>query len=210
MKALKRRLAAVCAVLLVSVLTGCATKMSSEERAALKRISIGAIELPEKPLVLTDGTAGSFFIAGPLGVAIAQGTSDMPTAYKEHVAKHKIDLPSYVRRELVSQLKAKGIEVADGAGQGHPKLVVQVMQYGITGNIFSSEERWPQVWLRLSLVKDSGERMWLGYAAAHIDEGVMKTVERRPLADFFNDPALLEREVKKVTKLIVSAATKDL
>jgi hypothetical protein len=209
MKSTTQMIKASCAALLAFALIGCATKMSQEDRLALKRVSMGPIQMPEKPLVLTDGGAAGAVLGGPLGFALANAGNDAPTALKQHLSKNRIDVPAYVKRELVSQLKAKGIEVVDGTNQGNPVLVVQVLQYGLTGDVFS-KDRWPQVWLRLSIVNEKGDRIWLGYAAAHGDQGVLKQVEKRPLADFFSDPALLDREFKKVTKMIVSSSTKDL
>lgn len=209
MKSTTHLVKASCAVLLSFVLAGCAMNLSQEERLALKRVSIGPIQLPETPLVLTDGGASGAVLGGPLGFALANAGNDAPAALKQHLAKNRIDVSAYVRRELVAQLKAKGIEVVDGTNQGNPVLLVQVLQYGVTGDVFS-KDRWPQVWLRLRIMSERGDQMWLGYAGAHVDQGVLKQVEKRPLADFFSDPALLEREFKKVTKLIVSSSTKDL
>ena len=209
MKSTSNLIKASCTALLAFALIGCATKMSQEDRLALKRVSMATVKMPEKPIVLTDGGAAGAVLGGPLGFALANAGNDAPTALKQYLAKNRIDVPAYVKRELVSQLKGKGIEVVDGANQGNPVLVVEVLQYGLTGDVFSSD-RWPQVWLRLSIVNEKGSQMWLGYAAAHIDQGVMKQVEKRPLAAFFADPAFLDREFKKVTSGIVSAATKDL
>lgn len=209
-KTITTLLKVLCAVLLAFSLAGCATKMSQEDRLALKRVSMGPIKLPDTPLVLTDGGAVGAVLGGPLGFALANAGNDAPTALKQHLAKNRIDVPAYIKRELVSQFKAKGVEVVEGtANRGGPVLVVEVLQYGITGDVFSSD-RWPQVWLKLSIVNEKGDRIWWNYAAAHVDQGVMKQVEKRPLADFFNDPALLDREFKKVTSMIVSSSTKDL
>jgi hypothetical protein len=209
MKPTTKLIKASCAVFLAFLLIGCATKMSQEDRLALKRVSMGPIQIPEKPLVLTDGGAVGAVVGGPLGFALANAGNDAPMALKQHLSKNRIDVPTYVKRELVSQFKAKGIEVVEGTNRGGPVLVVEVLQYGITGDVFS-KDRWPQVWLKLSIVNEKGDRMWWNYAAAHVDQGVMKQVEKRPLADFFSDPALLDREFKKVTSMIVAASTKDL
>ena len=204
-----RLLKGSCSILLALALIGCATKMSPEERLALKRVSIGSIELPEKPFVPPAGTGAAFFLAGPLGVALANGSTDLPTAFKDHLAKNNIDVAAYIRSELISQLKSKGIEVVNSENRGNPVLVVQVLQYGLTGGLMS-DDRLPQLWLRLSLRKESGELMWLGFAAAHSTQGITEIVPPRPIPDFFNDPKLLERDFRKVTNVIVSSAMKDL
>jgi hypothetical protein len=189
-------------------LMGCATKMSQEERLALKRVSIGAIELPEKPFVLAPGAGGAALFGGALGMALANAATDIPTALKDHVAKNNIDVAAYVRGELVSQLRSKDIEVVDG-NRADAVLVVQLLQYGLTGP-FSSDDRFPFVQLRLSLVNKKGERVWLGYAASHVIDSKTSGINPRPIPQFFKDARLLERDFKKAANIVVSSATKDL
>ena len=208
MKPTTNLIKASCAALLALALIACATKMSQQDRLALKRVSIGAIELPEKPYVLAPGSGGAALVGGALGMALANSSSDMPTALKNYAAKNNIDVSVYLRRELVSQLGSKGIEVVDG-NRGDAVLVVQVLQYGLTGP-FNSDDRFPFVQLRPSLMSNKGERIWLGYAASHLMESKTTGVEPRPVPDFFKDPKLLDREFRKVTNIVVSSATKDL
>ena len=202
-------LKASCAVLLALALVGCATKLSTEDRAALKRVSIGAIQLPDKPYVLPPGSGGAFLLGGAAGMALTSAASDMPTAFRDHVAKNKIDLSSYVRADLASQLRTKGFQVVTDESQADAALVVQLLQYGLTGTM-TSDDRFPLLQLRLSLVNKKGDRVWLGFAASSGIEGITKMVEQRPIPDFFKDPKLLDREFRKVTTIVVSSATKDL
>lgn len=160
-------------------------------------------------MVIGDGAGVGFLIAGPIGVAIANGASDYPAAFKEHLAKNKIDVDEIIRSEVKTQLRNKGIEVVEQSKDFDAELLVGVAQYGLTGSPFDSG-RFPQIWLVLKLTKPSGDVIWKDYAAAHISQEVMKQVPARPMADYFNDPVLLEKEIRKVTEMVVAEATRSL
>jgi hypothetical protein len=112
-----------------------------------------------------------------------------------------------IRNELVTQLKSKGIEVVDGA-KADAVLNVQVGQYGLT--MADMRGRFPQLRLGINLTKPNGEMIWRHWAAADGIPGITKQVEVRPVADFFNDPALLRREIRKVTALVIASAVSTL
>lgn len=49
-------------------LTGCAAqKMSQEDRAALRRVSIATVQMPEKATVFGNNAGAGFLFGGPLG-----------------------------------------------------------------------------------------------------------------------------------------------
>jgi hypothetical protein len=208
MKSTTNLIKASCAALLAFALVGCAAKMSSEERLALKRVSIGAIEMPETPFVAPPGSGTTFALTGPVGVALSQG--DLPKAYKSHLAKNNINVAANIRTELASQLKSKGIEVVE-ADKASAVLTVQVLQYGLTvSDSFFTPDRFPQLRLKMNLKKPNGDVIWSDFASADVIQGITKQVEPRPLPDFFNDPRLLQREITKVTAIVIAAATKSL
>lgn len=197
-------------ILVATALTGCTSmKMSVHDRQSLKRVNIASIQLPEKPTVITPSAGIGFLLAGPIGIAIANGTSDLPTAYKDLLAKNKIDITEGIKTEFRSQLKLKGIEVVASEADADAALVVEVLQYGLTGSVFSSD-RFPQLWANLKLKKRNGDVIWKEMIAAHISQEVMKKVEARPIADYFNDRALLESHIKLVNEILVASAVSAL
>jgi hypothetical protein len=193
-------------ILLTSVLAGCASmKMAAHDRQSLKRVNIANIRLPEKPTVLSPGAGIGFLLAGPIGIAIANGSSDLPTAYKDLLAKNNVDISEGIKKEFQSQLKLKGIEVVATEGDADASLVVEVLQYGLTGTIFS-DDRFPQLWANVKLTKRNGDVIWKEMIAAHISQDVMKKVEARPIPDYFNDRSLLESSINHVTEILVASA----
>jgi hypothetical protein len=197
-------------VVLAAVVCGCTSmKMSAVDRQNLKRINIASIQLPEKPTVVSSGAGIGFLLAGPIGIAIANGTSDLPSAYKDLLAQNKIDIGVGIQKEFQSQLKLKGIQVVSSETDADASLVVEVLQYGLTGSLFSSE-RFPQLWANLKLKKRNGDVIWKEMIAAHISQDVMKKVEARPVSDYFSDRALLESQINKVTEILVASAVDTL
>ncbi|NMG77725.1 hypothetical protein [Aromatoleum diolicum] len=197
-------------LVLAAAVTGCASmKMSTDDRKNLKRVNIASIQLPEKPMVLSSGAGIGFLLAGPLGIAIANGTSDLPTAYKDLLAQNKIDVAAGIQDKFKSQLTLKGIQVVQSATEADASLVVEVLQYGLTGSPFSSD-RFPQLWANVKLTNRNGNVIWKEMIAAHISQDVMKQVEPRPVSDYFSDRALLETQINKVTEILVTSAVDTL
>lgn len=197
-------------LMMSSTLFSCVSRrISPDERLALKRVSIASITLPEKPVVFSPGSGAAFVIAGPLGVALANGSSDVPTAYKQLLAQNKIDVPSIIRAELKAQLKLKDIDVVENEKQADAVLRVEVLQYGLTGDIFSGK-RFPQLWAKFRLTKPNGSVIWKNMGAAHITKDITKQVEARPIPDFFNDPKFLESQINKITQIVVGSAASTL
>lgn len=197
-------------VILAGLLAACGSAgISPAERSALKRVSIAPVVLPEKPVVFAAGSGAAFVIGGSLGVAIASGATDLPTAYKQLLAQNKIDVAAIMRAELKTQLQAKGFEVVDSENQADAVLSVQVLQYGLTGDAFSSK-RYPQYWANFRLTKRNGDVIWKNTAAAHISQDVIKQVEARPIPDYFNDPKLLDSQIRKVARIISASVTSTL
>lgn len=196
--------------LLAVFIGGCTSmKMSEQERSNLKRVNIAAVKLPEKPTVFSGNAGVGFLLAGPIGVAIANGSTDLPTAYRDHLAKNKIDIAEGIKSEFRSQFKQKGIEVVATEAEADAVLVVEVLQYGLTGNVFASE-RFPQLWANLKMKNRKGEVIWKEMIAAHGSEAVVKNVTARPIPDYFNDPALLQSKIKQVNEILTASALSGL
>ncbi len=197
-------------IIIAGLLSACATtNISPEERLSLKRVSIAPVVLPKKPVIFKAGSGVAFVIAGPLGVALTNGASDLPTAYKELLAKNKIDVAAIIHAELKAQLQAKGFEVGDNENQADAVLSVQMLQYGLTGDVFSSK-RFPQYWANFRLTKRDGKVIWKKMGAAHISQEVIKQVEARPIPDYFNDPKFLDSQIRKVTRIVSTSVTSNL
>lgn len=197
-------------VVVVVVLGGCASmKMSAADRANLKRVYIAEIRLPEKPTILAPSAGVGFLLAGPIGVAIANGATDLPSAYKDLVARNQIDIAGGIKRAFQSRLNAKGIHVVATEAEADASLVVEVLHYGLTGTIFSGE-RFPQLWAKVRLTNRSGEVIWKQMMAAHVSQDVIKNVEARPISGYFEDRTFLEHQIGKVTDILVESAVDTL
>lgn len=197
-------------VIVAALLSACVSSgISPNERSALKRVSVAPIVLPEKPVVFSSGTGTAFAIAGPLGIALTSGMSDLPTAYKQLLAQNRIDVAAIIRAELKTQLQAKGTEVVDSESQADAVLSVQMLQYGLTGDVFSGK-RFPQYWANFRLTKRNGDVIWKNMGAAHGSQEVIKQVEARPIPDYFNDPKFLDSQIRKVTRIVTASATSTL
>jgi hypothetical protein len=197
-------------VIVAGLLSACGSAgISPEERSAFRRVSIAPIVLPEKPVVFSAGSGAAFVIGGSLGVALASGASDLPAAYKQLLAQNKTDVAAIIRAELKTQLQVKGTEVVDNENQADAVLSVQMLQYGLTGDVFSSK-RFPQYWANFRLTKRNGDVIWKNTGAAHISQDVIKQVEARPIPDYFNDLRLLDSQIRKVTRIISVSATSTL
>jgi hypothetical protein len=191
------------------IIAGCAsTKISTQERQSLKRVSISAFAMPEKPLVYESGTGIGVLLAGPIGVALANAGSDLPTTYKNHLALSKIDIATNLRDEFKSQLKLKGIEVVENGAQADGILNVEVQGYGLTSEVFGAN-RVPYLQFRTNLAKPNGVVIWKNGALSMIIKEVQK-IQGYPITDYFTDAALLEKQLKKVHQITLAEALESL
>lgn len=188
------------------LLAGCASSpLTSEQRAAYKRVSIAKVEMPEKPTIFGENAAAIFLFTGPLGTAIAQGVSDVPAEFQKSLAKSKTDVAAIFRQDLERKLAVKGFEVVpEGDPRANAVLVPKVLQYGLTGNIVATPPvRVPAFWVRVDLKKPgSTDTLWWHFASVHVNETIFKQLEARPIADYFTDPVLLDTQFKKASDLV--------
>lgn len=201
---------AVFLLFLALTLVGCGTaSLSRTDRQALKRVTIAPITMPEKPTIIAPGAAIGFLIAGALGSAIVNGTSDLPAAYQEHLEKNKIDINALTLNAVKTSLRAKGIEVVEQVAQADAVLNVAVAHGLLAVNAFRSD-RFTQFSASLKLTKPNGDVIWKDYAAAHLSTEIQKQLEHHPIPDYFNDPAMLEEQVRKVIGMVLEEATHSL
>lgn len=202
----------IATALLVFGVIGCTSSpISPHDRAALKRVYIAPIQLPEKPMVLREGS-GALVFAGAIGVmgaVAASNTSDLPATYIQTLRENKIDLAAYIQTELIRQLSVKGIETVSDAKTADAVMTVEILQYGITGNVASSG-RFPQLWAKFNLARQDGNVIWKNMGAAHISKEVAQEVKLYPLSDYFSDSKLLDSQINKVNQIIIKSVLETL
>jgi hypothetical protein len=208
-------LRSISAVLLLALaLAGCASpKLSPDQRASLKRLSIGQVQLPEKPTIFGESAAGAFLLGGPIGLAIANSGSDMPTEFKKALERSNTDIAAIVRGDLKAELARKGFDLVDGADAKTDAVVVaQVIQYGLTGDIFASPPvRVPALNVRVEFKHPkTGETVWWHWASVHMRKDIIDQLQSRPIADYYTDQALLGSEFNKASRLVTAAALEPL
>ena len=199
-------------VVLIS-LVGCASsKLASEQRSSIKRVSIAEVKMPEKPTILGESSAFGFLLGGPLGVALSNAGSNLPNFYSMQLKKSDIDIAKILTSDLTDELRRQGFDVVAQGQSADAVLHPLVIQYGLTGDPFSSPPvRVPQMWLRVDLKKPrTDENVWWNQGAIHIIPDAMKKLEARRIDDFFQDGELLRREVKKASQLATREALSKL
>ena len=193
-------------LILTIAITGCASpKLSVEQRSAVKKVSIGKVELPEKPTIFGESAAGAFLLGGPLGLAITNAGSDVPAEFKKALDRSQTDVATLVSADLKLQLLKNGFEVlADGDPRADAILVPKVLQYGLTGNIFASPPvRVPALWLRVDLKQaKTGEILWWHWGSVHVTKGIIDQLEARSIADYFTKDELINSQFKKASALV--------
>lgn len=195
----------LCLVIIINI-TGCASsKFPSEQRAAIKRVSVADPTMPEKPTVFGGGSGAGFLLAGPLGLALANAGNDMPTLYMQTLKNNNIDIARITKEDIESGLRQQGFQVVSSGQSADAIVKPMILQYGLTGNIFASPPvRVPQLWLRIDIVRPSNEKIWWNYAAIHIMPDALEKLDAHLVEDFLKDEKLLNKEVHKASKLVVN------
>jgi hypothetical protein len=204
-----RSIITISTIVIAALITGCAApKLSVDQRNSLKKVSIGQTELPEKPTIFGDSAAGAFLFGGPIGLAISNGGSDAPTEFKKSLERSKTDVVAIVREDIRLQLIRNGFEVvADSDAKADAVLVTKVLQYGLTGNIFTSPPvRVPALWIRIDFKKPKTEEIiWSQWASVHITKGILEQLEAKPVVEYFTNAELLNSQFRKASTLVIEA-----
>lgn len=205
---IRRKMALLLAAPLL--LAACAsTPMSAENKASIRKVAIARqVDMPERPIVFGSGAGGAFLLGGMVGTAINQKASELPEQFVQVMATQRISVPDLVRQALAEQLKSKGFEVVGEEAQPDAVLKATIQNYGLTGNILSSEDkRFPLLAARFAMVRrNSDQVIWKQVVATNTLPEIMNQQEQRPLADYFQDGALLRREQEKVARLATGYA----
>ena len=186
-------------------LTGCASsKLSVEQRATIKRVSVADPIMPDKPTVFGSNSGVGFLLGGPLGVALANSGNDLPTLYVQTLQKYGINVAAIAKTDLEAQLRRQGFTVVPQGQAADAVLQPKVLQYGLTGDVFASPPvRFPQLWLRVDLLRASNnQQIWWNHAALHVMPEAFKQMDARLIEDLLQNQEMLNTEVRKASKLI--------
>lgn len=192
-------------VVLAMLLGACATNLTAEQRASIRRVSIATVQMPEKAIVLGDNAGAAFLVGGIIGSAIEQGLSSLPAEFEKALVNSRTDPAAIFRADLERKLASKGFEiVSEGDPRADANIIPKVVQYGLTGVIFEAPpKRFPAFGVRLELRKPgASELIWAQYASVHINEKIFRQLDARPIADYLQDPVLLNTQFRKACDLV--------
>lgn len=190
-------------------LSGCASRqLTPDQKSSFKRVSVAAVKMPTKPTIFGENAAAAFLLGGPLGAALANAGSDIPTLYSQQLRKNNVDVAALLRADLAEQLKQRGFDVVPHGQPVDAILVPEIGQYGLTGDIFASPPvRFPQLSFQVDLNKfGSGDRIWRGGASVNVLPEAYRQLEARRIEEYLQDGGLLRQQVEKASKLMAEAA----
>lgn len=192
---------------LVAGLSGCASsKLATEQRSAIKRVSVTQPLMPEKPVVFGANSGVGFLLGGALGTALANAGNDLPSLYTQTLNKHGIDVAAIAKADLEAHLRQQGFTVVPHGQPVDAVLQPKVQAYGLTGDIFSSPPlRFPQLCLRVDLVGASTQQqVWGQLGCLHIMPDAIKQMDARQIDELLQNPSLLNSEIRKASRLVTT------
>jgi hypothetical protein len=193
----------ILAAFLLAGLAGCASNLSSEQRNSIRRVSIADVKMPDKPTVIGGPMAVPALLGGPLGAALLQAASDLPTLYVQQLQKNGVDVAALFKADISQQLRLRGFQVVPHGDPVDAVFVPQVMQYGLVAVDLTSTTRIPLLVVRVDLNKSSnGERLWRGDVASNGEIDVNKQLAAKPIDEYMQNGELLRQEIRKTSRLI--------
>lgn len=190
-------------------LTGCASSsLSPEQRNLVRRVSVAEVKVPAKPTIFGERAGVAFLLGGPLGLALNNAGGDLPTLYAQQLQRNRIDVGAQFKADLEQQLRQRGFEVVPHGQPADAYLAAEIVQYGLTGDIFSSPPlRFPQLSVQADMVKTgSQEKIWRGTASLNVLPEVYQQLESRRIDEYLQDDELLRQQVQKTSRLIAGVA----
>jgi hypothetical protein len=167
-----------------------------------KKIFIAPVEMPKKPDIVGRGAILAALLGGPLGAFAADGANkDIETVYAEHLAKNHIDVGADITFELMEQLAARGFELVGSADQAEAILTVHLASYGLTAK--GSTGSIPFITPNIVVRNREGKRLAYKLVVWSLVKEVERTVQPKPVADYFTDPALLRDQMRKMNTLMI-------
>jgi hypothetical protein len=167
-----------------------------------RKIYIAPVEMPKHPNLVGRGTILAGVLAGPLGVAASVGTtSDIETAYSEHLAKHHIDVGADLTFELIDQLTARGFEIV-GEDQAEATMQIGVVNYGLSA--VGSKGSIPYITSNLVFRDRDGKKIKLLSVVTALIKDVEEKVAPQPVSSYFENPKLLMDQMRKMNTLAVA------
>ncbi len=193
------------------VLSACAgpvTNLSSEERAAIKSVSIEVVGPRTPPNFYTSEQemAGftAFVFSGPLHVGDAQDKAGKgpAEAFGAFLAANRIDVSEIARSALEAELSRAGFVLSKGS-TGSSRLVVQIGRHGFNQAKLWSNQLKPDFYLSATLYGTDGKPLvgkLVGYS------GIFADIPTHSGQELISNPLL----IAQLFKIAASNASKEL
>lgn len=197
----KRTVLSVLAASLLG-LGGCATSLSEQQKAAIRTISIDAVELNPKPLVAGEGMGLAAVLAGPAGILATQGSADVSATFKARVEK-QVDVAALIRQTAQAELQLKGYQVVQAGQAANARLTIKG-GYALGLNSLTGNARAAATTLNLELLdtttgKSLYRKVVMGLNIPAADKARLREA---PLAQWFSDDALIAEQYRLVPALV--------
>lgn len=191
-------------------LAGCATSLDQQVKSEIKTVSLEPLQLADKPVVATPGTGMVALLGGGLGLAAHLGASDLPSAFKELVAR-QVDVPSEIRRTARAELERKGYRVVDPGQPADARLVIKG-SYALGLVSLIGDERGAGTTLNAELVRASDGRSLYRRTALGVnsDPALKAKIRTAPFDQWFKDEALLADQYKLVPAMVTAEVLQGL
>ena len=201
---MRHRIAVI--VALLYSLVGCATNLDIQIKSGIRTISLEPVQLADKPIVAKPGTGMMAVLTGGLGVAMYISASDLPSVYKEIVARN-VDVAAEIRDTAKSELERKGYKVVEPGQPSDAKLTISG-GYGIGLASLTGNERTAVAPLNVKLTRSSdGNELWRKSAIGlNADARQRAKVRLAPFEQWFKDDALVAEQQKFVAQLVTVEA----
>jgi hypothetical protein len=182
------------------------------EKTIPKRIFVSTIQMPKHPEVVGSGDIAAALLGGALESLVADyGGGDIESAYAQLLAKNKIDVASDIAFELTDQLSAKGYEVVSTAEQADATMKVLIQNYGLAAvSVKESKGSIPVFQPIFTLTNREGKKLWTRQVIWGLVKEVKETVRPHTVPDYFNDPKVLIKEMRRFNTIVISAALSKL
>ncbi|MBM0104851.1 hypothetical protein JM946_08830 [Steroidobacter sp. S1-65] len=180
-------------------------------KAEIKRIYVGAVELPPKPDIVGGGGVAAALLGGPLGAFLAESkTTDIEAAYAKLLADNNIDVAANVAFEAMELLTAKGYEVVGSEEQADATLTVRIQNYGLVPFPDDFDKKVPILDANVMLENREGKRVYRKLTLSQLKKHVWRNLDARPIEEFFNDTKFLSEQLRKINTLVLTDALEKL
>jgi hypothetical protein len=202
----------ITAALSISLLAWSAFAAADSTKTIPKRIFIKTVEMPKHPDIVGSGAIAGALIGGPVAAFAADGANgNIESAYAQLLAKNNIDVGADIAFELMDQLSAKGYDVVGTPEQADATLRVVVQNYGLAAvSTESADGSIPMMSPVFILTNRDGKKLWHKQVLWGLVKEVKQTVHPHSVPDYFNDPKVLVKEMRKFNSVVISSALQTL